>query len=611
MSWLKRMVIGRPLPMAHLIHERLGKPTALAVFSSDALSSSAYATEEILIVLAGAGAAALWLSLPIALAIGTLLVIVTLSYRQTIQAYPGGGGAYIVARSNLGDYPGLVAAAALLIDYVLTVSVSVAAGVAAVTSAVPSLYPYRVALCVGAIAVIALLNLRGVRESGRLFAAPTYLFIAGGLSLLGWGLIDYLWLQVPSAPLGKGPRGEPLAGSVPLGTFLILRAFASGCAALTGIEAISDGVPAFRPPEASNARTTLTWMSSILLTLFLGITALAYAYGVMPHQKETVLSQLGRMVFGDGPFYYSFQAATMLVLILAANTAFADFPRLAYFLGRDRFLPRQFANRGDRLVFSNGIVILAGVSSLLLVIFKADTHAIIPLYAVGVFISFTLSQSAMVARWLRLRLPGWWRGALLNGLGAATTAVVLLVLAVTKFLHGAWIVVTLIPFLISMFWAIHRHYTMQREALSLKHYQMPEGITHRVVIPVAEIHRGVLNALHYARSIAKDGQIEGVTVAVDEGAVEELKVRWDLWAGGIPLLVLPSPDRSLIRPIVAHVDEVQRKTGVDFVTVVIPEFVPGRWWHHLLHNQSALLIKAAFLFRRGTIVCNVPYHPEA
>jgi amino acid transporter len=603
LSWLKRLVIGRPLPTAQLAHERLGRPTALAVFSSDALSSSAYATEEILLVLAAAGQAALGLSVPIALAIGALLVVVTASYRQTIMAYPGGGGAYIVARANLGDYPGLVAAAALLIDYVLTVSVSVAAGVAAVTSAFQQLYPYRVGLCVGAITLMALVNLRGVRESGRLFAVPTYLFIAGGLSLLGSGLVRYLWAGVPPAP-----TGQPMAETGILGTVLILRAFSSGCAALTGIEAISDGVPAFRPPEAANARTTLTWMSGILLTLFLGITVLAYAYGVVPHEKETVLSQLGRMVFGDGPFYYSLQAATMLILVLAANTAFADFPRLAYFLGRDRFLPRQFTNRGDRLVFSNGILILAGVSSLLLVIFKGDTHAIIPLYAVGVFLSFTLSQGGMVARWVRLRGPGWRQGAMLNGLGAATTAIVLLVLATTKFLHGAWIVVTLIPLLVSMFWAIHRHYITQREALSLKHYQMPEAITHRVVIPVAEMNRGVVNAIHYARSIAKDGQVEGVTVATDEKAVEELKVRWDLWAGGVPLVVLPSPERSLIRPIVHYVDELQQKTGVDFVTVVIPEFVPGRWWHHMLHNQSALLIKAAFLFRRGTIVCNVPYH---
>jgi len=402
----------------------------------------------------------------------------------------------------------------------------------------------------------------------------------------------------------------PPRGTATLGTFLVLRAFASGCAALTGIEAISDGVPAFRPPEAANARTTLAWMSGTLLTLFLAITGLAFLYRVVPREQETVLSQVGRLVFGEGPAYYFLQAATMLILILAANTSFADFPRLSYFLGRDRFMPRQFTNRGDRLVFSNGILILAALSSLLLIVFRGDTHAIIPLYAVGVFLSFTLSQSGMVARWLRLRGPGWRRGVLLNGLGAASTGVVLLVLATTKFLHGAWIVVALIPILVSMFWAINRHYAMQREALALKHYQMPETITHHVVIPVSEVHRGVLDAVHYARSISGNGQVEAVTVATDEAAVDELKVRWDLWAGGVPLVVLPSPDRSLIRPIVAYVDEIQRKAGVDFVTVVIPEFVPKRWWHHLLHNQSALLIKAAFLFRKGTIVCNVPYHLE-
>lgn len=600
---LKRLLIGRPLPTAEAPQQRLGKPTALAIFSSDALSSSAYATEEILLVLAAAGSGALRLSLPIALAIGGLLVIVTLSYRQTIQAYPGGGGAYIVSRSNLGDLPGQVAAAALLIDYVLTVSVSVAAGIAAVTSAVRALFPYRVWLCVTAVLLVALVNLRGIKESGRLFAVPTYLFIAAGLALIGWGLLRDLTFGTP--PAAATPAGERTTA---LGTFLVLRAFASGCAALTGIEAISDGVPAFRPPEAVNARTTLAWMSGILLTLFLGITGLAFVHGVAPRAEETVLSQLGRLAFGEGPAYYFLQAATMLILILAANTAFADFPRLAYFLGRDRFLPRQLTNRGDRLVFSNGILILAGLASLILVFFRGNVHALIPLYAVGVFISFTLSQSGMVVRWLRLQGNGWGRGVVVNGLGATATGAVLLVLATTKFLHGAWIVVALIPFLVTLFRAIHGHYARARQALTLRHYQMPETVSHYVLIPVSEVHRGVLAAVHYARSIGKDGQVEAVTVATDEAAAEELKVRWDLWAGGLPLVVLPSPDRSLVRPMLAYVDEVQRRTGVDFVTVVVPEFVPKRWWHHLLHNQSALLIKAAFLFRRGTIVCNVPYH---
>ena len=604
---LKRILVGAPLPTAAAPHQRLGKPTALAIFSSDALSSSAYATEEILLALAAAGSAVYWVSLPIALAISGLLVILTISYWQTIHAYPSGGGAYIVARSNLGDYAGLTAGAALLIDYVLTVSVSVAAGVAAMTSVFPGWLPWRVDLCVLAVAGITVANLRGVKESGRLFAGPTYGFIGMGFLLIAAGLFRYLVMGA-----GAGPASPPAAGGAttvsldPLTAFLILRAFSSGCAALTGVEAISNGIPAFRPPESENASTTLSWMSGILMVLFLGITALAYLYGIAPRPEETVVSQIGRIVFGENVLYYALQATTMLILILAANTSYADFPRLASILGRDRFLPRQFANQGDRLVFSNGVLVLAGLASLLLILFRGETHALIPLYAVGVFLSFTLSQTGMVAHWFVLRGDGWALRALVNGVGAAATSVALGVLVYTKFTHGAWIVVFLIPMQVWVFLKIRRHYLEVGEAMQLRQFEVPERVTQRVLVLVGGVDRGVFNALTYARSLSPEA--EGVHVNVDAKATEGLKARWPLWAGEFPLVILESPYRSLIQPLREYLDDVQKKSGADYITLVIPELVPGRWWHHVLHNQSALLIKWAFLFRKGTVVLNVPYH---
>ena len=607
---LKRILVGKPLPTEAAPHQRLGKATALAVFSSDALSSVAYATEEILLVLVAAGAAIFWVSLPIALAIGALLLILTASYRQTIHAYPSGGGAYIVARSNLGNYPGLTAGAALLIDYVLTVAVSVASGIAAVTSAVPWLLPWRVPLCLLAVAVITVANLHGVKESGRLFAVPTYGFIGAGFLLIVAGLFRYLVAGAPAAPAAVAAGGHGAAAAAhalePLTAFLILRAFASGCAALTGVEAISNGIPAFRPPESENASTTLTWMSGILMTLFLGITGLAYLYGAVARPDETVVSQIGRAVFGETPLYYILQVFTMLILILAANTSYADFPRLASILGRDRFLPRQFANQGDRLVFSNGVLVLAVLACSLLVLFHGETHALIPLYAVGVFLSFTLSQAGMVVHWLVLKGDGWVHRTLVNGVGAVTTAVALGVIVATKFWHGAWIVVVLIPLGIVAFRKVHRHYDQIGESLQLRHYEVPERVTHCAVVLVSTFHRGVLNALTYARSLCPEAQ--AVHVSVDPRATAALKARWALWAGDFPLTVLESPHRSLIEPLREYIDDLQKKTGADYVTIVIPEFIPSQWWHHLLHNQSALLVKAAFLFREGTVVWSVPYH---
>ena len=597
---LKRLFVGTPLPTAQQRHERLGKTTALAVFASDALSSVAYATEEILLVLILAGSVALSYSLPIAVAIAVLIAIVVSSYRQTIHAYPQGGGAYIVSKDNLGTCAGLVAGAALLIDYVLTVAVSVAAGVAAVTSAVPVLFRYRVWLCVAAVVVVAVANLRGIRESGNLVAAPTYLFIGSLGVLLVYGGLGAIFDFIPEAPYPQHPPG--LEG---VGLFLILRAFSSGCTALTGVEAVSDGVPAFKRPEAQNARVVLTWLGAILITLFLGITVLTYDFGILPRPEETVISQVARHVFGRSAFYYVIQAGTMLILLLAANTSFADFPRLSFFLARDRFIPRQFAAQGDRLVFSNGIVILAGLATLLLVVFGGDTHALIPLYAVGVFLSFTLSQASMVRRWLRLREEGWrWR-SWFNGLGAFVTGLVMLTIAATKFTHGAWIVVFLIPTLVVMFLSVHRHYEKVAEQLSLEGFAPPPPMTTTVLVLVGDLHRGVIKAIQYAQALSPNAK--AVFVETDPERTRKLEEKWRKMGMGVPLIVLASPYRSLLGPLLEYIDHLQTDEN-HVVTIVLPEFIPARWWQLGLHNQTALLIKGAMLFRKNVIVTDVPFH---
>ncbi len=597
---LKRLFVGSPLPTAQQRHERLGKSTALAVFASDALSSVAYATEEILLVLILAGQVALSYSLPIAIAIAVLIGIVVSSYRQTIRAYPQGGGAYIVSKDNLGTYAGLIAGAALLIDYVLTVAVSVAAGVAALTSAVPSLFRYRIALCVLAVAGVAVANLRGLRESGKIFAAPTYLFIGSLGILVLYGGAGTIFGFIAEAPYQRHPPG--LEG---IGLFLILRAFSSGCTALTGVEAVSDGVPAFRSPEAHNANIVLTWLGGILISLFLGITFLANDFGIIPRADETVVSQLARHVFGGGLFYYVIQAGTMLILLLAANTSFADFPRLSFFLARDRFIPRQFATQGDRLVFSNGIVILGSLAGALLVIFGGDTHRLIPLYAVGVFLSFTLSQSSMVRRWLRLRDQGWWWRAWINGVGAVVTGLVMLTIAATKFTHGAWIVVLLIPTFVGVFMIVHRHYAKVAEQLSLENFEPPPPITNTVLVLVGDIHRGVVKAIQYAQSLSPTAK--AVFVETDPERTRRLEEKWGKWGMGVPLIVLTSPYRSLLGPFLEYLDNLQKGEN-HVVTIVLPEFIPARWWQLGLHNQTALLIKGAMLFRKNVIVTDVPYH---
>jgi len=658
---VKRLLVGRALKTEQASHERLTKKTALAVFSSDALSSTAYATEEILLVLAVAAAATSGGSfsyvVPVSVGIAVLLAIVATSYRQTIHAYPSGGGAYIVAKENLGTTSGLVAGASLLVDYVLTVSVSIAAGVAAITSAVQGtryawLIDHKVILCLVFIAFIAIANLRGVRESGALFAAPTYVFVVSFLFMIAFGLFHYFTYGGAAAISAqeelKTAEGYQLQ---PLTLFLLLGAFSNGCAALTGIEAISNGVQAFKKPEAQNAAATLIWMAILLTAMFLGTSVMAYLYQVHPKQSETVISQFARIMF-TGPlewFYYVVQVATAAILVLAANTAFADFPRLSSLLARDRFLPRQFANRGDRLVFSNGIVILAIFSGVLVIAFGGDTSRLIPLYAVGVFLSFTLSQSGMVVHWLRERaklrsqprkddassptsngpLPdvtmqdhrsyfvtdevtaatNWKKSLVVNAVGALATFIVLCVFVATKFIHGAWIVVVVIPMLVLLFRAIHNHYVMVAKQLSTEGLAQIRPIKHTVIVPISGIHRGVVNALQYARSIASD-KVQPVYVEFEEDATANLKDKWERWGAGVQLVVLPSPYRELTRPLLRHIHRLMKENRDDIITVVLPEFIPARWWQHFLHNQSSLLLKGSLLFRKGVIVTSVPYHLE-
>lgn len=604
---LRRLLFGDPLSTSQLIHERLTKIKALAVFASDALSSTAYATEEMMLILVLAGSAAAHLAWPLALAIAGLLVIVASSYHQTIHAYPNGGGSYIVSHDNLGQFPGLIAAASLLTDYVLTVSVSISAGVAALTSMSPALFPYRVEVGLFFVGVMMILNLRGVRESGTVFAIPTYIFLFIVLALIATGMVKWIAAGMPApAP----PQFTyPVAHSLTI--FLILRAFSSGCAALTGVEAISNGVPAFKPPEARNAAKTLTAMAALLIIMFVGVTFLARQFGVVPDEvtHETLVSQLGRAVFGNGTFpYYALQVATMMILVLAANTSFADFPRLASLLARDRYLPHQFSNLGDRLAFSNGIIVLAAVSSALIVLFGGKTTRLIPLYALGVFLSFTLSQLGMVMRWRRIKGPRWQLKALVNAIGALVTGIVLVIFAITKFVDGAWIVIVWIPIFISFFLTVHRHYASVAKQLSLEAHGDPPPIRrNRVIVPIGDVHRAVLAALHYAQSLSND--VTAVYVETDPTRTPRILEKWQKWGKGIPLEVLPSPYRSILRPLVHYVDQISDPTRRDeVVTIVLPQFVTARPWQQLLHNQTALLIQMAFLFRREVIVVNVPFH---
>jgi amino acid transporter len=604
-SSLKRLLLGRPIPTHLAHHERLSRVTGLAVLSSDALSSVAYATEEILRVLVIGGLAATVYSVPIGLLIATLLGLVAFSYRQTIYAYPGGGGAYIVSKDNIGANAALVAAAALLIDYTLTVAVSIAAGVAAVTSAFPSLHVSRVEMSLIFLALLAVGNLRGIRESGRIFAIPTYFFIVMILVLLAAGAWRYVTGNIsPVEPANPLPIGMGT-----LGAFALLTAFSNGCTAMTGVEAVSNGVPAFRPPEAKNAVHTLIAMAVLAITMFVGITVLAHAYRVVPSETETVISQIARGTFGGrGLPYYGVQLATMLILVLAANTAYSDFPRLASIISRDGYLPRQFANQGDRLAFSNGIVALSVFAGLLLVVFNGDTHALIPLYMIGVFISFTLSQTGMVLHWRRLREPGWAASAFVNGIGAIATAAVLVIVAVTKAVEGAWIILLLIPVLVFVFKQTRAHYRHVASQLSLRDWQGEATQHSTVIVPIGGVHRAVLQAIAYSRSLSDD--VRALFVDTDASATQRVREDWARWGGNARLEVLPSPYRSLMEPLLEYIEDLQAARPNDYVTVVLPEFIPARWWQHLLHNQKALLIKGALLFKPRVVVTSVPFHLE-
>ncbi|MCC7354903.1 MAG: APC family permease, partial [Anaerolineae bacterium] len=604
---VKRILIGAPLASAEEIHERLTKVKALAVFSSDALSSSAYATGEILLQLVAAGVAALTLSLPISLAIAVLLAVVAFSYRQTVRAYPKGGGSYIVARDNLGTRPALVAGASLLTDYILTVAVSISAGVAAVTSAFPELYPYRVILGAAAIAFMVLANLRGIRESGNIFAAPTYLFIFSFGVMIVVGLFKSLVLGVT---LPAAPEISPAGTLEPITVALILRAFAAGAVALSGVEAISDGVPAFKPPESKNAATTLVWMAAILGSFFVGLSILAHLYGVSPLSTETVPSQVARAVFDTSWFYYVVQVATALILVLAANTSFADFPRVASFLARDGFLPRQFAFRGDRLAFSTGIIILGSVATVLLIVFRSDVHALIPLYAIGVFLSFTISQSGMVAHWRRLREPGWQQSLVINLIGAMLSGTVLIVVAVVKFPHGAWVVVFLIPLLVLLFTSIERHYRRINQALKPATRDPLVAAPARpmeqpVIVPVPGITKPVLRSLNYARSMSH--HVTAVHVTDDMAAGLRLREEWERQIPDVSLVVLESPYRSFLGPMLAYVDAIDQQALGLPVTVIISETVSDRPWEKYLHNQTARQLKEALFNRPNTVVISIPY----
>lgn len=614
MAILKRLLVGRPLATTEQEHQRIPKVIALAVFSSDAISSTAYATEEILFVTA-VGASSLMLGLetliPIAIAVALLLAIVAFSYRQTIFAYPSGGGSYVVSRENLGENPSLVAAASLLVDYILTVAVSISAGVAAISSipAFSDVAKHRVLVGIFLIVLITLANLRGIKESGRLFAAPTYLYIVMISALIIYGLVRaFILKDISNVPFDQKAFDGTLESGGTLGLFLILKGFSSGAVALTGVEAISNGVPAFKKPESKNAAATLVWMAVILGTLFMGISILAHHLQPYPSHDTTVLAQLGIQVFGQGAVFFVLQIATALILTLAANTAYADFPRLASIIAFDEYLPHQMRNRGDRLVFSNGVLILATAAIVLIVAFGGVTTALIPLYAVGVFMSFTLSQAGMVRHHQKQREENWRRHAIMNGVGSVATLIVLVIVATTKFTSGAWVPLVLIPLIILMFKSIRRHYLRVDRALEAN---LTAGMIrprrNTVVVLVGNVHGGAVQALSYAKSLNPNYLVAVRLVEGDEEADEVQKVWLD--AGfDIPLETVYSPYRELRRPLLEFLDRLDEQYENDNVTVIIPEFVVSHWWENILHNQSALRIKRWLLFRRGTMVTSVPYH---
>ncbi|MDD5467847.1 MAG: APC family permease [Anaerolineales bacterium] len=604
----RQLLIGTPLPTQELAEKKLNKIRALAAFSPDALSSIAYANQEIYLGLVIAGSAGLALAWPIGLAITALLIIVAISYRQTIYAYPSGGGSYVVARDNLGTLPGLIAAAALLIDYILTAAVSLTAGLEAIASAFPGLYPHRVLLALGLLLLITLANLRGLRETGTLMSIPVYLFLVSYLPMLLIGAIK-LFLEEPASLAQVAP---PATQGIT--TFLILHAFATGCTALTGIEAISNGVPAFRPPEAKNASQTLVVMALLMAILFVGSIGLTQYLGVIAGPQETILSALARKVYGSGLPYLVVQTTTLLILAVAANTSFAGFPRVVSIIASDGFLPRQLANLGDRLVFTNGVVLLSLGAGLLIVLFQGNTHALIPLFAVGVFLAFSLSQAGMVVHWWRNREKGWPTKLIINGVGALATTLTLLIVGYSKFLEGAWFIIALVPLLVTMFFRIKAHYNQLRKQLSLA--GLPPSLKPyppmRVVLPISGVHRGIVEAVRFAESFAR--HITAVYVELEPGQGEHVRQEWESWWPDIPLVVIPSPYRSIVGPLFEFLDKYDSECNDgQQAAVVLPEFIPASWWHGLLHNQTSWLLKTALLYRRRHfgfqgVIIDVPYH---
>ncbi len=628
---IKRALLGTPFPTRQEIHERLDKVRGLAIFASDPISSNAYATEAIMSVLILLGSSALGLTMPIALGIMGLVLLVVFSYIQTILHYPDGGGAYTVAKDNLGTMPSLLAAAALLLDYILTVSVSISAGIRAITSAFPAMYDYRVLLALTAVVLLTWINLRGVRESGTIFALPTYAFVGGVLVTVGYGLVRYFGLfGIPALT----PVVHDVTPASPVTDFLfiwlVLRAFAAGCTALTGIEAISNGVQAFKPPEAKNAAKTMVAMGLIAMSLFVGITFLATHLNLLPSEEESILSQMTRQVAGTGFMYYWVQFFTMMILILAANTGYQDFPRLSSFVAKDGFMPRWLQHRGDRLVYSYGIVALAVVASLLIVIFQADEIAMLPLYALGVMLSFTLSQSGMVKLMGKVGQlkPGetahtgittihfertWWAKRLLNGLGAVVTAVVLIVLIVTKFTEGAWVIVLAIPLLVYNFRAVKKHYAYVADSLSTRDLKLPQvtrPVADVLIIPVADIHRGTLYALQFAKAFSQDVRAVCVVTSPDEH--ERIQRRWNRFpeiTDDVQLVCIDYEYRDILSPLVEYIEKVNDKEFPDqVITVVIPEFVPESFTGNLLHNQTANFLRIRLRNLQDVVVIDVPYH---
>jgi amino acid transporter len=623
-SW-RWWLLGRPLSSADAPHQTIGKLIGLAVFSSDAMSSVAYGPQEMMVVLLAAGTVALHLAFPVAIGIVVLLAILTFSYQQTIHAYPGGGGAYIVARDNLGDLSALTASAALLTDYILTVSVSIASGVDQIVSAFPTLLPYKVEIAVSMVLLVMLINLRGVRESGITFAIPTYFFLVMIFTTVIFGFFRYLTGglgTVIDAPIIQNGTLQTLS------VFLILRAFANGTTSLTGVEAISNGITAFKEPRSKNAAATLLMMAGILGSLLLGITFLATKVGAIPSGAETIISQLTRTVYGDRNILYLLTLiSTTVILMMAANTAFADFPRLGALVARDGFLPRQLSFRGSRLVFTYGIIALAMIASGLLIGFHADVTGLIPLYAIGVFLSFTLSQAGMARRWWKSGHlkpgeevieagstvtydNGWHHKMIINAIGSVSSFVVMIVFAVTKFRDGAWIVILLTPILVTIFFAIHHHYKSLGKQLSLAEHYTTRAISHnRVIIPIAGVHRGTLEALRFASTISKD--VTAVHISIDD--VEKLKVeeRWEKWGNGVRLVILNSPYRLFLEPLLDYIDNLEEIIQPnELITIVVPQFIPHHWWQTFLHTRTAEALRKELLTRDNIVITEVPYQVQ-